>query len=124
LLIDLWREARRPAAAAHFLKEHADWQIGLPWVTKGEFLSGAVWAGHKPEAFASLLNRYPVIHSSEEIVQRYAELLSALKKRNTLPGLSDVWIAATALTLKCGVITRNIKHFGSIDGLKIWSYAA
>lgn len=124
LLIDLWREARRAGAAARFLKQHADWQIGLPWVTKAEFLAGAVWAGHKPETVAPLLNPYPVIHSSDNIVARYAELFGVLKKRNRLPGLNDLWVIATALSLGCGVITRNVKHFDAdaISGLKVWNY--
>ena len=69
-----------------------------------------------------LLNRYPVIHSTDVIVMRYAQLFAALKKRNALPGLNDLWVAATALTLSCGVITRNAKHFSGIDGLAILNY--
>ncbi len=122
LLIDLWREARREGAAARFLTAHSDWQIGLPWVTKAEFLAGAVWAGHDPKSFAPLIDRYPIIHSSDEIVSRYASLFAALKKRNALPGLNDVWLAATALALGCGIISRNAKHFGTVEGLTIWDY--
>lgn len=122
LLIDLWRESKRDGAAARFLKQHAEWQVGLPWVAKAEFLAGAVWAGHNPDDFLLLLNRYPVIHSTDEIVLRYSQLFAALKKRNALPGLNDLWVAATALTLSCGVITRNAKHFASIDGLAILNY--
>ena len=40
LLIDLWRESKREGAAARFLKQHAEWQVGLPWVSKAEFLAG------------------------------------------------------------------------------------
>ena len=123
LLIDLWRESRREGAAAKFLNAHATWQIGLPWVTKAEFLAGATWAGHESSVFAPLLDRYQVIHSSDEIVEQYAKLHAMLKRRNALPGLNDLWVAATSLITGCGVITRNAKHFKAIDGVKIWNYS-
>jgi len=123
LLIDLWRESRRTGAAAKFLNAHASWQIGLPWVTKAEFLAGAIWSGHDFSIFAPLLDRYQVIHSSNEIIDQYAQLHAILKRRNAFPGPNDIWVAAISLTIGCGVITRNVKHFKLIDGVTIWNYS-
>ena len=123
VLIDVWRETRRAGPAREFLKNHLDWQIGLPWVAKAEYLAGAIWAGHNPAQFMSLLDAYPIVQSSEEIIASYANLFASLKKQNSLPGLNDLWLAATGLTLGCGIITRNAKHFNTISGLTVFNYS-
>lgn len=47
------------------------------------------------------------------------DLLKQLKKENKLIGLSDVLIAATALSRSLKLSTLNTKHFERIEKLKL-----
>ena len=115
LLIDLWREGRRPGAASKFLSRHPDWQIALPWIAKAEFLSGAVWAGHPIAIIAAMIQPFPTLHSNDEIVAQFCANYVVLKRNNSLCGLNDMWIAAAAHVAGCGIITRNARHFETIN---------
>ena len=121
-LIDLWREATRPAAASRFAQANAVKQVGICWVVAGEFLSGALVANHEAQTIASFLARYPVIHSNGPIVREYATLFAELKQRNQLIGPNDLWIAASARALDLPLLTANVDEFGRVQGLKIVPY--
>jgi tRNA(fMet)-specific endonuclease VapC len=121
-LIDLWREALRPAAASRFAQRNAAKQVGICWVVSGEFLSGAAAASHDPQTIAAFLNRYPVIHSNGPIVREYAMLFAELKQRNQLIDPNDLWIAACARALDLPLLTANADEFGRVNGLKVVPY--
>lgn len=121
-LIDLWREAVRPAVASRFAQRNATKQVGICWVVAGEFLSGALSAGHDAQMIASFLARYPVIQSNGHIVREYAALFAELKQRNQLIGPNDLWIAACARALDIPLLTANVAEFGRVQGLKVVPY--
>jgi tRNA(fMet)-specific endonuclease VapC len=121
-LIDLWREAVRPAAASRFAQRNAAKQVGICWVVAGEFLSGALAASHDAQTIAAFLARYPVIQSNGHIVREYATLLAELKQRNQLIGPNDLWIAACARALDIPLLTANVDGFGRVHGLKVVPY--
>lgn len=121
-LIDLWREAARPAAASRFAQAHADRQVGICWVVAGEFLSGALAAHHDAQTITAFLVRYPVIYSNGHIVREYAALFADLKQRNQLIGPNDLWIAACARALDLPLLTANVDEFGRVPGLNVVPY--
>jgi tRNA(fMet)-specific endonuclease VapC len=49
-------------------------------------------------------------------------LLAALEAKGKPIGIEDVWIAATALEHGLTVVTRNLKHFQRIPGLRTESW--
>lgn len=121
-LIDLWREAARPAAASRFAQRNAAKQVGICWVVAGEFLSGALAANHTEQTITAFLARYPVIQSSGHIVREYATLFAELKQGNQLIGPNDLWVAACARALDIPLLTANVAEFGRVRGLKVVPY--
>ena len=121
-LIDFWRERRRGRPAVRYVEAHANATIGVPWVVKGEFLSGARYAFHDTIEINNFLSPFPTIHSTEAPINRYAPIFCQLKTRNQMIGLHDIWIRATALELDCPLLSRNKIHFSKIPDLKLVDY--
>jgi tRNA(fMet)-specific endonuclease VapC len=66
-----------------------------------------------------VLARIRVLALTEADACRAGELLAALAGRGTPIGIEDVLIAATALGSGLVVVTRNVRHFGRIPGLRV-----
>ncbi len=120
-LISRWRDGKN-SSAAQWLHDNADLALGLPWIVKGEFLRGAVVAGHPPGEVRAFLDRFPTAWPDDATLEIYAELFARLRSANTLPGPHDLWIAASAIQLRVPLVTRNTAQFSKIEGLKLESY--
>jgi tRNA(fMet)-specific endonuclease VapC len=120
-LISRWRDGKN-SAAAKWLRDNVDLAVGLPWIVKGEFLRGAVVAGHAPGEVRSFLDRFPTAWPNDATLEIYATLFARLRIANTLPGPHDLWIAATAMQLGVPLVTRNTVQFSRIEGVTIESY--
>ncbi|MCI0343221.1 MAG: PIN domain-containing protein [Planctomycetales bacterium] len=55
---------------------------------------------------------------------RAGEISADLEGRGVPIGLEDVLIGATALVQGCAVVTRNLKHFSKIPGLRVFDWWA
>jgi predicted nucleic acid-binding protein len=53
---------------------------------------------------------------------RAADLAAELDRRGERIGNEDCWIAATAIEHRLTLVTRNLRHFERIPGLKIESW--
>jgi tRNA(fMet)-specific endonuclease VapC len=53
---------------------------------------------------------------------RAGDLLAALEAEGNPIGIEDVWIGATAIEHGLTVVTRNLKHFQRIMGLRSESW--
>ncbi len=53
---------------------------------------------------------------------RAADLAADLDRRGERIGSEDCWIAATALEHRLTLVTRNLRHFDRIPGLRIESW--
>lgn len=122
LLIDLWRETKKPGPAMRFAMAHSGHAIGISWVVLGEFLCGSVLAEQGSAAAEMFVGRYPVIHSNEAMVKRYADLHAMLKRQSQLISSNDLWIAACALQLDLPLVTRNRREFDRIPDLHVIDY--
>lgn len=120
-LISRWRNGRN-SPAAKWLRDNADLAVGLPWIVKGEFLRGAVVAGHPPGEVRAFLDRFPTAWPDNATLEIYAVLFARLRSANTLPGPHDLWIAATALQFDIPLVTRNTAQFARIEGIRLESY--
>jgi len=68
------------------------------------------------------LARFDTIPYTTEIAKRGVEILAYLFKRGEALSLSDVIIAATAITYRLKLVTRDVRHFSRIPKLEIATY--
>ncbi len=122
-LVGLWRQPTQ-GAEARFLSRHADAAYGLPWVAKGEFLAGAVIAGHDLERVATFVGDYPVVFPVDATLVLYAEVFARLRARKLAVGPNDLWIGAAAIQAGLPLLTRNARELSRIEGLQVIDYAA
>jgi tRNA(fMet)-specific endonuclease VapC len=121
-LIGLWRQPSA-GAAARFLAHHADAAFGLPWIAKGEFLAGAVIAGHDLERVAHFIADFPVVLPDEATPMHYAEAFAGVRRRKATVGPNDLWMAAAALQAGVPLLTRNVRELSLVQGLVVVDYA-
>ena len=122
-LIHRWREGAA-GPEQRFIDSHRDSEVGIPWVVKGEFLRGAVLAGHPPAEVREFLDRYRVAWPDDETLSVYAAAYAALFRSRQLIGPHDIWIAACALRVGLPLLTRNVHEFRRVVGLEIHDYSA
>ena len=122
-LIGLWRQPA-DGPEARFLAANPDAALGIPWIVKAEFLSGAVVAGHALERVAAFLADYPVLWPDDETLLRYAGLYAGLRRAGTRVGPNDLWIGAAAVGRDLPLLTRNVRELSRIAGLRIVDYAS
>ena len=110
---ELQRGERGPAQT--LLARYADEIPGMSEITRGElargFASKAAWTN-----FCDRFVSYPF---NDAVAWRAAEIFNDLRKRGVMTGETDLWIAATALEAGGVLVTRNVKHFQNIRGLKV-----
>lgn len=80
--------------------------------------SGSIWNRIEAE----ILPRLEVLPVGMGEALRAGEILADLANRGELIGLEDVLIAATALENGLTAVTRNLKHFHRIPGLRSESW--
>lgn len=115
--VTLHRELQRGerGAAQAFLAKHADEVPGMSEITRGElargFASKAAWTDY--------CDRFVVYPFNDAVAWRAAEIFGDLRKKGVMTGENDLWIAATALEAGGVLVTRNVKHFQNVRGLKV-----
>jgi len=122
-LIGRWRGGMRGPEHS-FIEAHADDSIAMPWIVKGEFLRGAVLAGHSPDDVSAFLSRYPTLWVSDATLACYAQSYASLARANRLIGPNDLWIASSALEHGLPLLTRYAAEFRRVPDLHVVDYAA
>lgn len=122
-LIGLWRQPQA-GPEARFLEANGDSVLALPWIAKGEFLAGAVIAGHSAARVQQFLATYPLTLPTDATLATYARLYAALHKSRTAIGINDLWIAASAIEHKLPLLTRNVRELSRVGELKVIDYVA
>jgi predicted nucleic acid-binding protein len=93
----------------------------LSFQSLGELLHGALknnWGNKKKTLLMqTIAQHYEIIHSDSILAGWFAFVMAIRKKQPIAVG--DAWIAATALTLGCPLVTHNAKDFENIPGLEI-----
>lgn len=121
-LIGLWRQ-REQGPETSFLARNPDSALALPWIAKAEFLSGAVIAEHDLKRVLAFLDDFPLLWPNDAVVLRYARANAALRKARLAVGANDLWIAAIALEQGLPLLTRNVREFQRVEGLRVIDYA-
>lgn len=115
---------RGRAATASLLARLAPVGLSISIVSLGEIFEGATRAGSSEEHAQTLrqfLDGYKVIGLSEESMRVFGRVRATLRQQGNLIPDMDLLIASTALRHNLTLITRNLRHFERIDGLKIYA---
>ena len=70
-----------------------------------------------------LARRQPAVdllHFDEETMRTYARVRGELRRQRQPIGEGDLLIAATALTYDADLVTRNLKDFTRVPGLRLY----
>ena len=115
--VALHRELQRGerGSAQEFLARHADEVPGMSEITRGELARGFA----AKSAWADFCDRFVIYPFNDAVGWRAAEIFNDLRKRGVMTGENDLWIAATALEAGGVLVTRNVKHFQNVRGLKV-----
>jgi len=99
-------------------------------VTAHEYLRGIFYLHQKNPKMLSKklekaereLERFEILPYTIEIAKLAAKIDAELTRRGTPISFADVVIAATSLHHGLTLVSRNVKHFGRIQNLKIRQY--
>ena len=122
LLIDLQRSPRNAQRkrAYSWLEAHSSTVLKIPAVVLGEFSAG--FTNSDDEQLVSLRQRHEILEIGPLEAGCYGRIYREMKRLGTLIGGNDLWIAATALVADLPLVTRNVEHFGRVEGLTIEPY--
>lgn len=96
--------------------------IGLPAIVAYEVWVGVLGsqnAKRREAQYEQFLSVVEVIPFDLAISRRAAELRHALERHGESIGPLDTLIAGTALACAATLVTRNVKEFGRVSGLKV-----
>jgi len=117
-LVGLWR---RQEWAMTFAENHPDQVLGIPWVVRAEFWHGAMRAGHDTKEVERFLSLGLALDDPAPVIPIYARIAATLQAEHRgvyqAIGQNDLWIAAVVVHAELPLLTRNQRHFDSIDGL-------
>jgi tRNA(fMet)-specific endonuclease VapC len=104
----------------------ADEGVAISVITLGEIYEG-IYYGTDPTGyeigFQQLLRSLTIVDVDSAVAQRYAMLRGHLRQRGLLVPQPDILIAATAVEFDLALVTRNIRHFLRMPGLRLYEQA-
>lgn len=127
-LIDLEREwaLEKPAAAFEFLEELDDDEVvAISVFGVAELRLGAELA-RRPDKkhleIDELLAGWVVVYPGDSFASRFAREAAALRRAGDALPTMDLLIATAALLDDAPLVTRNVKDFSRVPGLRVLSY--
>lgn len=107
-----------------------DAEVGITIITKAEILRGRIEYLIKAENKDSLLKAQELLFRTEELLaellivpisQKAADEFERLRRVSKLRkiGRADLLIASISLANRATLVTRNIKHFKQIPGIRV-----
>lgn len=120
-MVDLERElgAGAEGPAHGFLAAHAEDDLAVTFTIAGELAVGLAGSRARWEEY---LAPFPVLECSADTCWRYGELYRYLRTNGLLIGTNDLWIAATALAHGRAVVTRNVREYQRVPGVRVMGY--
>jgi tRNA(fMet)-specific endonuclease VapC len=91
-------------------------------ITKSELLYGVEVSPHRTKdaaALAAFLPHVAVLDFPDDAATHYARIRADLKKRGTMIGANDLFIAAHARSLGLVLVTNNTSELGRVQGLRL-----
>jgi tRNA(fMet)-specific endonuclease VapC len=127
-LIDLLREtsAGKPGAALELIESlDAAELLGLSVHVACELRAGAELSRHplrEHEALDQLLSGLLISYPDDRFAPAYARLLAATARGGRGVAAMDLLIATAALLDDAALVTRNVKDFSRVPGLRLLRY--
>lgn len=84
-----------------------------------EWLNNDNWGQKRRERLRNYLGQYTLIHSDERMGRIWGAVRHACQKAGRRIDPADAWIAATALALRCPLVTHNAADFAGVPNLKL-----
>jgi len=95
-------------------------ELAISFMTIAELYEGAYrenWAEKRWRKLERTIGYYAVFHSTTEVCRCWGEV--RYQRRQQPISAEDAWIAATALTYDCPLVTHNPQDFKDIPRLRI-----
>ena len=93
--------------------------LNISHITKYEILKGL--KAKKAEKQIELFNRFCAINNvlpiTDDVIVKAADIYASLKEKGSIISDADILVAAIAVINNLVLITNNINHFSSIEGL-------
>ncbi|MBI3260589.1 MAG: type II toxin-antitoxin system VapC family toxin [Ignavibacteriae bacterium] len=67
----------------------------------------------------NILAKFEILQFDEKVAEEASRIHNELEKRGEQLDMRDMFIGSIALANGCTIITRNVKHFSKIKGLKV-----
>jgi predicted nucleic acid-binding protein len=97
--------------------------IGISLITVGEIYEG-IYYGRDPQKTEEVFLRFMRIARplalTSKIIQQFAQIRGALRRKGQIIGNFDILIAATAICHHLTLVTRNTKDYERIPGLQLY----
>ena len=103
------------SAVTEFINEFFEATTFISSVTAFELLLRS----HNLADVKELIQKTKVLDFTEEAAEEASEIEKDLKIRGSLISREDIFIAATAITNNCALVTFNVKDFSKIKGLRV-----
>ncbi len=68
------------------------------------------------------LGRFEALPLTSQIAQESSKIQAASQRRGRMLGINDLYIASTALAFKLTLVTRDLRDFKRVPGLKTETY--
>jgi tRNA(fMet)-specific endonuclease VapC len=122
VLVDLQRELRQGPGgpATSFLAGEPDATMEIAFVTWMEFAEGYPDDGRA--GCERFLSAFKVLWPGQDTAWLAARVSRTLRAEGRPIGDHDLWIAALALQHELAIVSRNERHFGRVDGLRLRTY--
>ncbi|SRR5260370_40777496 len=95
-------------------------ELAISFMTVAELYEGvyrANWGDKRLRKLEHTIGNYAVFPSTTEICRRWGDV--RFQRRKQPISAEDAWIAATALTYECPLVTHNPQDFKDIPRLRI-----
>ena len=96
--------------------------LAISVVTYGEVTEGVLYSNQRAvnqQRWRDFVAGFDVIDVTLEIAEVWADIRGFLRKQGNIVPDNDLLIASTALRFGMAVVTRNIRHFGRVEGLEV-----
>lgn len=92
--------------------------IAIAEIYEGAF--GSPEPALKLADFRDFLRDYAILPATDPIAERFAGLRAHFRKQGQLIPDLDLLIGSTALHHDLTLLTRNVRHFGRVPGLRLY----
>jgi predicted nucleic acid-binding protein len=113
--------SRRPEAER--FRRHLEGRIAiLSFQSVAELLYGAKianWGPRRVSEISDAMKAYVIAPPSIDLAETWATIRAERRARGREMPVADAWIAATAVSLGCPVVTNNHRDFADVIGLVV-----